>query len=75
MDFSSQTLRPGEVVIWSAELEKQQHDRAIRPAPPIKEEHKPRMCREKVRKADTDVGEFRVSNPDAVRRLRQKWGL
>ena len=74
MDFES-SLRPGERIVWNGVLEKQQHDKAIRPAPPIKEEPKPRMCREKVRKADADVGEFHVSNPDAVRRLRQKWGL
>jgi len=35
MDFSSQALRRGEVVIWSGALEKQRHDAAVRPAPPI----------------------------------------
>jgi hypothetical protein len=43
MDFSSQTLRRGEVVIWSGALEKQRHDAATRPAPPLADESRPNV--------------------------------
>jgi hypothetical protein len=73
MDFSSQALRRGEVVIWSGSLEKQRHDAATRPAPPVPEEHKPRMCR--TRDESADVGEFKLSDERVIRSLRRKWGI
>jgi hypothetical protein len=74
MDF--QPLRRGEVVIWSGSLEKQRHDAAVRPAPPIRDESKPRMCRQPhSRDESADVGEFHVNNQKAIRALRQKWGI
>jgi hypothetical protein len=74
MDFSS-SLRPGEKVIWSAAIEKQQRDAAIKPAPVIAES-KPRMCRElHVRDECRNIGEFHVNNQHVIRALRQKWGL
>ena len=71
MDFSSQALRRGEIVIWSGALEKQRHDAAVKPAPPIKE-HKPRLCR---RPDSADVGEFKLSDERVIRSLRRKWGI
>lgn len=77
MDFSSQALRSGEVVVWSGELEKQRHDAQVKPAPPIREEHKPRMCRQPHVRDDecSKVGEFSINNRKAIRALRQKWGV
>jgi hypothetical protein len=76
MDFSFARLRPNERVVWNGQLEKAAHDAAVKPAPPIKEEHRPRMCREpKVREECSGPGEFHVNNQKAIRALRQKWGL
>jgi hypothetical protein len=72
MDFSFQALRRGEVVIWSGALEKQRHDSAVKPAPPIKES-KPRMCG--TRDESADVGEFKLSDEQVIRSLRTKWGI
>lgn len=72
MNFSSQ-LRPGEVVVWNAEIEKRQHDAAIKPAPPISEESKPRMICQ--RDECADVGEFHVRDRQAIRAIRTKWGI
>jgi len=73
MDFSSQALRPGEVVIWSGALEKARHDAATKPAPPLAEESRPRMrqCEKSV-----DVSTvFNVSDERVIRSLRTKWGI
>ena len=72
MDFSSQALRRGEVVVWSGSLEKQLHDAAVKPAPPIREVSKPRMCGTQ---DGADVGAFKVSDERIVRALREKWGM
>jgi hypothetical protein len=64
------------VVVWSGVLEKQRHDQQVRPAPPIREESRPRMCREK--SVDVDrftVREFRVADERVIRSLRRKWGI
>jgi hypothetical protein len=71
MDFES-SLRPGEKVIWSAAIEKREHDAATKPAPPIRES-KPRMCG--TRDECADVGAFRFSDEQVVKRLREKWGV
>ncbi len=72
MDFSSQALRPGEVVIWSGALEKARHDAATKPAP-VLAESKPRMCG--TRDDCADVGAFKVSDERVIRSLREKWGI
>jgi len=64
------------VVVWSGELEKRAHDAAIRPAPPIADESKPRMCRQpQVRDECSKVGEFSINNQRLIRALREKCGL
>lgn len=75
MDFSS-TLRPNEVVIWNAAIQRQRENEAARPAPRLVEETRPRMCR----KPDPCAGSgpFRIRDPQAeqlIHSLRQKWGL
>jgi hypothetical protein len=76
MDFSSQALRRGEVVIWSGSLEKQRHDATVKPAPPVADESRPRMCRQPHSRDEcADVGEFKVSDERVIRSLRRKWGI
>jgi hypothetical protein len=70
MNFES-SLRPGEKVVWSAQLEKAAHDATIRPAPPVTES-KPRMCGTQ---DGADVGAFKVSDERIARALREKWGV
>jgi hypothetical protein len=83
MDFSSQALRPGEVVIWSGELEKRQHDAATKPAPQISDESRPNIrilehC--SARGAENGVPRKKsVSKPvideRIVRAIRGEWGI
>jgi hypothetical protein len=55
MNFSFESsLRPGEKVIWNGQMEKQQCDAAVKPAPPLAEVPRPNIrIREHVRKADS----------------------
>jgi hypothetical protein len=73
MDFSFESLRPGEVVIWNGQMGKQQRDAVIRPAPPIREQSRPRMCG--TRDECADVGAFKVSDERVIKSLRTKWGI
>jgi hypothetical protein len=43
MDFSFESLRPGEKVIWNGTLEKLQHDAETKPAQPLADEPKPNI--------------------------------
>jgi hypothetical protein len=72
MDFSFESLRPGEEVIWNGTLEKRQRDAAIKPAPVVAES-KPRMCG--TRDDCADVGAFKVSDERVIKSLRTKWGI
>ena len=75
MEFSTQLCR-GERVVWSASIEKQKHDAAIKPAPVIAEETRPRMCHEKHRECEpSSAGEFRVTDQRVIRALRRKRGI
>jgi hypothetical protein len=43
MDYSFESLRPGEVVIWNGQMAKQQRDAAIKPAPPLGDVSRPNV--------------------------------
>ncbi len=61
MNLWFEPLRPNERVFWSGELEKRQRDAAIKPAPSLAEESKPRM---------------RVRDEDhIVKAIRGEWGI
>jgi hypothetical protein len=76
VDFSFERLRPNERVVWSGTLEKMQRDKTTKPAPPIREESKPRMCRQpQVRDECSNIGEFHLNNQHVIRALREKWGV
>lgn len=64
MDFSFQAIRPGELVIWNGQIEKQQRDAATKPAPPLADETKPNI---RIRE--------HVIDERIVRSLRGKWGI
>ena len=64
MDFSFESLRPGEVVIWNGEMEKRQRDAATKPAPPISDETRPNI------RIHEHVIDERI-----VRAIRGEWGI
>ena len=75
MNFSS-ALQAGEIVVWNGELEKRKHDAGTRPAPPLAEESRPRMCIESHgRDEGSNVGEFSINNQRVIRALRERWGV
>lgn len=64
MDFSFQSLRPGDVVIWNGEMEKRQREAATKPAPQLADEPRPNI---RIRE--------HVIDERIVRSLRGKWGI
>jgi hypothetical protein len=64
VDFSFESLRPGEKVIWNGQMEKQQRDAAIKVAPPISDESRPNI------RIHEHVIDERI-----VRAIRGKWGI
>lgn len=77
MDFSSQSLPPGYVVIWSGELEKRQHDRQTKLAPLLSDESRPRMRIRDVRLADADQRNTvaALHEHHIVKAISDEWGI
>jgi hypothetical protein len=78
MDFSGMSLLPNERVIWSAQIQRQRENEAVRSAPPVIP--KPMMAGSKKKhkvKDDpcADPGEFSVNDQQAIRALREKWKI
>jgi hypothetical protein len=64
VDFSFEALRPGEVVVWNGQIEKQQRDAAIKPAPVVADESRPNI----------HIREH-VIDERIVRVIRGEWGI
>ena len=63
-------------VVWSGELEKRQHDAAIRPAPSLDGESRPQIrIRNQANLTDISHVPEHAIDRQIVRAIRGKWGI